>query len=160
MSTASAKYSMQCVWESSSNADENAWLGQESLSKLVKWLPLLRNCRRPMHSRPINSPARFSLLWLAEWQLCSHDCPRSLLEKRLKPPSCWLTGCTAGATLPLPLSAVTGCPCVRAQLYTLRWSSQPYTAILWVPSIPSRHGDLRHTPLTTHSDHVSVLLIH
>lgn len=122
-------------------------LGQKSLSKLFKGFSLLRNCSQTMHSCPINSPAYFSLLWFAGWQLCSHD------QNEQKLPSC-RQRCVCCSC-----SAVTGCPCVRAEPYELCWSSPPYTAILWAPSMPLRHRDLRHTPLTTHLDYYCITTV-
>lgn len=62
-------------------SNANVLLGHTGLRNLVKWLPLLGNCSPAMHSCPINSPASLSPLWLAGWQLCSHDCPRSRRER-------------------------------------------------------------------------------
>lgn len=78
--------------------------GEESLSELVKWLLLLGNCSRPMHSRPINSPASLSVACrLAALQ---SRLPPIAARMRLKLSSCRLTGCTAAAILSLssPLS--------------------------------------------------------
>lgn len=131
----------------------------ETLGKLVKWLSLLGNCSQPMHSCPINSLALPSPLWLTGCQHCSHDCPW-IVRMRLSLPSYWLSGCTAAAALPLPFpSAVTGCSCVRAKPYKLRWSSAPYTAILCSQHSPYITGTYvihqwRHT-----YDYVSMLLL-
>lgn len=122
-----------------------------------EWLPLLRNCSWPMHSGPINSPASRSRLGLCRLVVLQSRLPPFAAGMRLKLPSCRLAACTAAAIL--SLSAVTGYPCVRAKLCKLCWSSQPYTAVLWAPSMPLHHGDLRHTPVTTHLAYVSVLLL-
>lgn len=74
------------------------------------------------------------------------------LQSRL-PPTLRETGCSSGWAAPwtaaaaLPPQSRGGR--VTAALERLCSSASPYTAILWAPSMPLRHGDLRHTHVTT-----------